>query len=144
MQPFALKWTYSSLPVHYRILKTANFWSPLAPLLKWTEMCFHWAFSRKFNFAQLSFEGFFDIINIFCCVKTKNNFKNYVLITSWCATPATLQIFRYTNDILIEHWWRNCWFFKMQMKLCEVLMSLSISIQWINVTKLVIFSIAVG
>ncbi len=40
MAVLALEWTYFPFWMHYNILKTVNFWRPLAPLLEWIEICF--------------------------------------------------------------------------------------------------------
>ncbi len=53
-------------------LKNGNLWSPLAPLLREMEICFHWVFCRKSNSKQVYFNMFFDIIGIFFLVFSLN------------------------------------------------------------------------
>ncbi len=55
------------IPLNY-ISIMANVWWPLSPLLGDIKVCIHWVFCTKFNFRQLLFEVFFDIIGIFCSI----------------------------------------------------------------------------
>ncbi len=50
----------------------------LAPLLREIEICIQWVFCRKFNFGQLLFKVFFDIIKSFGRnqVKFSKNYEN--------------------------------------------------------------------
>ncbi len=51
----------------------AYVWPLLAPLLEDIEVCALWVFCRKFNFRQLLFEVFFNIIGTFDSVQLQKN-----------------------------------------------------------------------
>ncbi len=83
LQHLALKRSYFPISVHYNISKMANFKSP-SSTPRGDRTCAHRIFCIKFNFEQLLFEAFFDIIRIFCGILPKTNpyspFKNVKII----------------------------------------------------------------
>ncbi len=58
-----------------RIKSQHHLWSSLPPLLGQIQICFHWAFCRKFNSKQLLFEAFSD--ECYCNeIQTNQKWKN--------------------------------------------------------------------
>ncbi len=61
----------STFPFQYLInFKLVNLWSPLAPLPGEIDLVRLRIFCRKFNFQQVLFEVFFDVIGIFGSIES--------------------------------------------------------------------------
>ncbi len=70
-------WTITTFFVvnvtHLKSYNVQKWKSPLAPLLGETDMCAHWLCCTKFNYKQLLFEPFLDVMHIFGSVEPKVN-----------------------------------------------------------------------
>ncbi len=99
------------------------FCGPLAPLLGEIEICIQWVFYRKFNFGQLLFKAFFDIIKSFGRnqVKFSKNFEN----PYFCSKNPYFRENPYANPYAFKksvyvrihlYVWQNCICIDMEKK----------------------------
>ncbi len=90
-----------------------NFWSPLAPLLGEIEICVHLVFCGKFNYEQLLFEAFFNIICIVCRVKLFLQYSTFDLFTFGFLSVLVVHGYMVKGLDYLSDCLNFCWGFRM-------------------------------